>query len=160
MSSIQDKVPKHNRSYNWTAQTTYRIPRVKQNGEENSWPNSVYDFDDYDSNIFRLPNSQSNSRRSLQRKKTRVSEVEITNVFRRQNSEPEIHQNHNPDFTPVRNPSLTSLGSDRSALVLPLESSASPAITIPAKQKIARSDQFVSSSFGAFNIESKSFPST
>ncbi|CAG7725373.1 unnamed protein product [Allacma fusca] len=150
-----ENTTKNKKAWDWVTPTQYKIPRAKQN-EENSWPNSIYDFDDYDTNIFRLPNSQSLHRRSLQRKKNRPCESDSTsNVFRRQNSEPEIH--HNPDFTPIRNPSLTSIGSDRDrgALILPLASSASPAITIPAKQKMAQLEHFVSSSFGALNIETK-----
>ena len=157
VSSSQELSSKKNKMWDWAAPVQFKIPRVKQI-DDNSWPNSIYDFDDYDANIFRVCHSQNVQRSNLQRKKTRPADSELNrNVFRRQNSEPEIH--HNPDFNPIRNPSLTSIGSDRDrqTFMVPLASSASPAITIPVKHKLAQLENFVSSSFGALNVESESY---
>jgi hypothetical protein len=140
--------------WDWTDKAQRRIPKLRQSvPDTTSWPNSVYDFDEYDTKVFQLPSMQSFQRRSLQRKKVGHSisqEVNVNKVFKRQSSEPEIHQG-NADLVSLHNSFNGSIG-DRTSLGSPEPLTSSPAITIPVR-KIAALNHLYSSSFGALNIE-------
>jgi len=123
--------------------------------DDTSWPNSIYDFDDYDEKIYKLPGSHSLLKKKVTSKRSPLSETEFNKVFLRQNSEPEMNQSTFSEPAACgygMNPS--NMGSER--LVLPMPSSScSSAITIPTSRKIKPRENFYSASFGALNIESK-----
>lgn len=125
-----------------------RIPKFKDEGTENPWSNSVYDFDDYDSKIFKFsPTNNSQPLRSALVSKKRVNRTDFQKFFKRQNSEPEIH----PLGLDFQSNGSSSEGSGG----IPCENlSPSPAITIPRKVA-ALNNHLYSSSFGALNIESR-----
>ncbi|CAL8081295.1 unnamed protein product [Orchesella dallaii] len=120
--------------------------------DDTSWPNSIYDFDDYDDKIYKIPGSHSAVKKRVASKKSPLSEAEFSKLFLRQNSEPEMNQSTFSD--PTACGSVTNPSTDR--LVLPLPSSScSSAITIPTSRKIKPRENFYSSSFGALNIETR-----
>jgi len=91
-------------SWDWTLRPHCRIPKLKQDVAEHPWPNSVYDFDDYDQKIFQSISSGScpGTEKHLLRgrtphfnqpnkKPTLHPSAYHHRFFKRQNSEPEIH---------------------------------------------------------------------
>lgn len=124
-----------------------------------AWPTSIYDFDDYDEKVFKIPGAHSTLKKRLQSKKSPLSDSEFSKIFLRQNSEPEMMNQStfsDPTGGVIGNSNLANISSDRTSLILPMPSSScSSAITIPTGRKFKQRDNFYSSSFGALNIESK-----
>lgn len=137
----------------------FALNPTKHLHDDASWNNSVYDFDDYDDKIFKIPGAHSTLKKRLNSKKSPLSDAEFSKVFLRQNSEPEMNQSTFSDPTAgvSGHTQIANVTSDRSSLILPMPSSScSSAITIPTGRALKQREIFYSSSFGALNIESKS----
>lgn len=147
--TINYRDPSSNNS-NWKLPTSFNIAAIRL-GDEASWPNSVYDFDSYDENIFKPSSGHLSSKKRVKQVKrpTNLSESDFSKIFLRQNSEPEMHQSASSDFGGLHNLSSTS---ERSSIVLS-STQPSSAITIPSKTKLKQMENLYSSSFGALNIE-------
>ncbi|ODM94660.1 DEP domain-containing protein 5 [Orchesella cincta] len=91
----------------------------QMSNDDTSWPNSIYDFDDYDDKIYKLPGSHSALKKRMTSKKSPLSEAEFSKIFLRQNSEPEMNQSTFSDPTACGSgTNQSNVGSDR----LPLKS--------------------------------------
>lgn len=126
-------------------------------GDEAAWPNSVYDFESYDDNIFKPSSSQLASKRRIKQiKRPRtVTDVDFTKIFSRQNSEPIPTDPDIPATSHDMSSSSTSSLIGSSSLILS-PTQPSSAITIPSKVRgFRKSDNVYSSSFGALNIDRK-----
>ncbi|CAL4061728.1 unnamed protein product, partial [Meganyctiphanes norvegica] len=120
--------------------------------EETTLPNSIFDYDAYDAQVFKLPNNQNNHKnfrslhRTTGRKKTQStcqsSSVQTTPRvhLKREMSDPDIYHSIDQLYG-----SYTTMGSSISSL-----NDKSPAINIPAR--ITESKTY-SRSFGALNVE-------
>lgn len=130
----------------WKSNLAYSISAMRIGDE---WPNSIYDFENYDDSTFKPSTTQLASKRRIKQMKrpSNFNDMDFTRMFLRQNSEPEIHAVTSPDMYSSNSSILSS------SLVSP--SQPSSAITIPSKVRFKKSENVYSSSFGALNIECK-----
>jgi len=138
------------------ANSSCKILLTKQTGDISSWCSSVYDFDEYDQKLFKPQLNQNGSRKPFKTAKSaNFSDSCLGRSFRRQNSEPEIHQaksieNCNTSPSPYNSP--CNSGSDISKSSYHQNDSSS-AISIPNRKTIRGTENIYSSSFGALNVE-------
>nr|XP_045624645.1 GATOR complex protein Iml1-like isoform X2 [Procambarus clarkii] len=124
--------------------------------QETALPNSIFDYDAYDAQVFKLPTNQNNKTyRSLQRTTTRkknniqASSVQpLTRItFQRKLSDPDLYNSVEQISS-----SMVALGSSATSVF-----DKSPAINIPAR---ITENKTYSHSFGALNVEGVNKPCT
>ncbi|RXG51242.1 DEP domain-containing protein 5 [Armadillidium vulgare] len=117
-------------------------------GDEHSFPNSVFDYDAYDAQVFKIPTNQHNrAYRSLQRTPARKKTTSQSSSqppprisFQRKLSDPDLYRYVEPIIGSMNNKV------DNVSNIL----GKSPAINIPSKMSDGKA---CSHSFGALNIE-------
>ncbi|XP_076057838.1 GATOR complex protein Iml1 isoform X2 [Oratosquilla oratoria] len=133
------------------------LPQVKSTCtiDENTLPNSVFYYDAYDAQVFKLPANQNNrTYRSLQRNTTKKKNTNTSvlnaqptptrTVFQRKLSDPDLYH------------SMEQLSASL-ATTVGVVYAKSPAINIPARMN---ENKMYSHSFGALNVEGVSRPKT
>ncbi|XP_071550419.1 GATOR complex protein Iml1 isoform X2 [Panulirus ornatus] len=124
--------------------------------QETALPNSIFDYDAYDAQVFKLPTNQNNKTyRSLQRNTTRkknnaqsASVQPLTRIsLQRKLSDPDLYSSIEQISS-----SMVALGSSVSSVF-----DKTPAINIPAR---ITENKTYSQSFGALNVEGVNKPRT